>query len=886
MNRLKPLLPPGLLLAGLFAVAVGGQPKGGAAAGQEYEVQTGDQKYTIVIALDRIGVFSKPDPDPAEWEQFLDRLDSRYGLKPVKDEGGGLMHVFRLKNPEKEAAALLALARKVKGEGPVVEQAGLVVRLKGGKSLWFLTDEFLVQFAPQADLEAIAKLNAKYGVERISASPADKRLMVLRVTDRTTVGLLELLRLYLKEKELVRLVEPNFVFGVKLQGPPAPTDPPSEEQWHHRSTRTPQAWPITEGQDVTIAVIDGGFDTRHPDLAGALWENPGETGPGRRDDVDDDRNGYRDDIHGWNFLRNNHVFGHDRSRSDRSRQLVRHGTSVAGLVGARRNGQYGVGICPRCKLMLLAGGEEITLGSAVFTFDYAVAMGADVINCSWSYDVDHVLGSPPEWRTFSQLEQAVRRAVNDGRGRVVVFATGNSEGLDYSDGRRSSLASLPGVLAAGRSTCEERRDLSSGFGRRLSLVLAPGAGITTITSDQRRDEQGLARAVYVDHGFQGGSAAAPQVSGAAGLVLAANSRLSGEQVVRILQDTADKIDATAAQYSPATGRSEQYGYGRLNVAEAVRLAARTAGRGRDGVDAFVRDHRLDWGNADPLPDAPPHWEGVDIKVDAYPFQRTPPGAATFDAFPDEPPVPGEENRVYVRVRNRGPETATRVNVRLYWAPAGLAAPALPARWEDPETDFRGTRWTRTEPQELRALAYSGCCATDTESTTAVSRRPQMRDAAQVARFTFRPGDVRHCCFLVVLDTAGDPLADASTASRVPDEFAPRDNNVALRNVALVNTGSARSVSETVLLRNPTGGILRARLGVRSPTGCVVTRADGVGLNEEIVLDRPGEEVSVRLNITLPGVGQTHDVTITQEQRDRDRRWAVLGGMTFRFRPRP
>ena len=108
------------------------------------------------------------------------------------------------------------------------------------------------------------------------------------------------------------------------------------------------AWSVTQGSPETvIAILDTGVDLSHPDLSPNLWVNTGETAA---NGIDDDGNGYVDDIDGYDFLRN------DPSPQDNA---VGHGSHVAGIAAAAANNAIGgAGVCPACKLMILRAGER------------------------------------------------------------------------------------------------------------------------------------------------------------------------------------------------------------------------------------------------------------------------------------------------------------------------------------------------------------------------------------------------------------------------------------------------------------------------------------------------------------------------------------------------
>ena len=194
----------------------------------------------------------------------------------------------------------------------------------------------------------------------------------------------------------VRSAEPNRVALPAL----VPSDPRFEEQWaldnqgqSHRITdyglrgkrqsgspnsdvNAPEAWDVTTGSDeVVIAVIDSGVDIDHPDLAQSMWVNELEDAgtPG----VDDDGNGYVDDVHGYDLQHDDP----DPSPSAKDQ----HGTHVAGIIGAEHDGAGVVGICPGCRIMGLR--FDFTVGQELEAIQYAIDNGADIINMSYGSPV-------------------------------------------------------------------------------------------------------------------------------------------------------------------------------------------------------------------------------------------------------------------------------------------------------------------------------------------------------------------------------------------------------------------------------------------------------------------------------------------------------------------
>jgi len=147
-----------------------------------------------------------------------------------------------------------------------------------------------------------------------------------------------------------------------------------------------EASAITQGDpDLVVAVIDSGVDFAHPDLADRAWVNPGESGSGKETNgVDDDGNGYVDDVNGWDFVHNDNTL-HDSGNDA-------HATHVAGTIAASANGEGVVGVAPNVKIMSLkwldGPGNISTAGTgyisnAILAIEYAREMGAKISNTSW-----------------------------------------------------------------------------------------------------------------------------------------------------------------------------------------------------------------------------------------------------------------------------------------------------------------------------------------------------------------------------------------------------------------------------------------------------------------------------------------------------------------------
>jgi len=304
-----------------------------------------------------------------------------------------------------------------------------------------------------------------------------------------------------------------------------PDDPLYTEQWGLSKINAPDAWDIVTGtQTVVIAVVDSGIDLTHPDLQANLWANPGEI-PGNG--IDDDNNGYVDDVRGWNFVNGtNNVYDGNG-----------HGTQVAGVAAAVTDNALGIaGVCWNCKIMpvrVMADSGISNYSDIALGIRYAADKGAKVINLS--------LGG---YSYSNALRDAIDYAVNE-KGAVVVGGAGNDNvsTLFYP-------AAYDNVLAVAGTTADDTKAEFSDYGTWVDIS-APAVEITT---------------TYLGGDWgpaNGTSLAAPFVAGMAALIRSQRPDWSAALVRNQLLQTADNTDALDPAYAGKLGA------GRVNAAQAT-----------------------------------------------------------------------------------------------------------------------------------------------------------------------------------------------------------------------------------------------------------------------------------------------------------------------------
>ena len=392
----------------------------------------------------------------------------------------------------------------------------------------YITDtpeELIVRLQPNASGKQLERLSRQLGAVSVlpvfpatmpgGQHPRLRRIYLIRFPGGWE---LEPLRRRYQRHTAIEAVEMN-----RLSQPCAeiePNDPNYEDQWNLSVLNMLQAWGIEQGKpQVTVAVVDSGIATRHPEFRSQLWENVGEI---PRNGIDDDGNGYIDDKNGWDFSDAPTLPGSGdwMVRDNDPEDETGHGTHVAGIIAAKVNNGLGIaGIAPYCRLMPLRAGFKYGGGTYLQNDDLAAAIvyaadnGAQVINMSWGDTV----------RAFI-IEDAIEYAYQ--RGCVLVSAAGNSAAV----GSYYPAALKPVISVAGLGQVKQLYD-SSNFGATIDIA-APGEEIlsTALNGEYRKRD--------------GTSMAAAHVSGVAALILSANPHATNIEVQEKLIATAKPLFIT------------------------------------------------------------------------------------------------------------------------------------------------------------------------------------------------------------------------------------------------------------------------------------------------------------------------------------------------------
>ncbi len=319
------------------------------------------------------------------------------------------------------------------GMGPVCAELpraeSLIVRLRTGTSL-------------QQHVSPMAQLKKRYPTAQIWEPASGSSTGVLATRGTVLVSIPEgvdpeEMSHSLSQESWVVHVEPNYpVVAMRA------SDPLRYLQGHLYTNRLSQLKGLIAYREVLVAVLDSGIDYYHQDLKDQIHLNSQEILNG----VDDDHNGFVDDLYGYNF----YGFYRGEGQSNPNDGLG-HGTHIAGIIGAKSGNQVGgEGVADYVKLLNVRFLDDRGFGNqydAAAAIRYAVDMGAKIINCSWGY-----------FRSTSVLDEALEYAFS--HGVIVVAAAGNS-----GNSVREYPAAYPGVVSVGAITLSDTKTYFSSFGK-------------------------------------------------------------------------------------------------------------------------------------------------------------------------------------------------------------------------------------------------------------------------------------------------------------------------------------------------------------------------------------------------------------------------------------
>ena len=464
-------------------------------------------------------------------------------------------------------------------------------------TLFYLTDQMTVQFAENVEAAAREAIASYTQLKLIRPIPGIPNAFVFEVTKEATENPLKIANRLTRYSEVL-LAEPNI--AVQAQQHYTPRDSLYIKQWYLNNKGgsnlgagshifAEQAWDITRGnRSVIIAIADDSIDINHPDFKGSgkivspLDLKDNDFSPMPVEDTDN------------------------------------HGTSCAGVATAEENGIGIVGVAPGCALMPIRTTGYLDDDSIEQIFDWVIQKGASVVSCSWGPSAVYF---PLSLRQSAALTKAATQGRN-GKGCVIVFAAGNANrpvnGTINEKGWPKNIISgqtkwlggftvHPDVITVSASTSLGKKAAYSNWGSGISVCAPsnnapPGmwlqetgfvttppevtsylAGLGVFTTD-RVGASGYDPGNYTAY-FGGTSSATPVVAGVAALVLSANPNLTAKEVRTILEQTADKIVDTDPDPQFGTqmgtynssGRSDWFGYGKVNAFKAVQAAVKNSG---------------------------------------------------------------------------------------------------------------------------------------------------------------------------------------------------------------------------------------------------------------------------------------------------------------------
>ncbi len=460
----------------------------------------------------------------------------------------------------------------------------------------------------QTGIASIDKLNQKYGAVKYTRIFRDAGIneakhreyglhLWYKVEYNTKAMPVELAKEFMNSADIEHA---NPEYKAELRSVPqtesltgTPNDPNFSDQWHYENTGQNggtvgddisllEAWTLETGSsNVIVAIEDGGVDWDHVDLAGNMWVNPGEIAG---NNVDDDNNGYVDDIYGYNF-------GDDKGEI----YVGDHGTHVAGTVAAETNN--GIGVAG------VAGGSGSNDGVRIMScnvfaqstggfeeaYTYAADNGAVISQNSWGYTSVGVV----DQAVLDAIDYFIAEAGSSSApmdGGIVIFAAGN----DGSSGQW-----WPGcydnVLAVAATNCNDERSYYSNYDTWVD-VAAPGGELISSNYDPT-----AIHSTYPNNAYgvmQGTSMACPHVSGLAALIISRfEGNITPQQVFDRIVDNADNIDSQNPSYIGKLGSGRINAFASLGGSVVVDTEAPTTPSGLASSNVTENSVVLNWNAA-------------------------------------------------------------------------------------------------------------------------------------------------------------------------------------------------------------------------------------------------------------------------------------------------
>ncbi|MFA6540960.1 MAG: S8 family serine peptidase [Bacteroidota bacterium] len=400
------------------------------------------------------------------------------------------------------------------------------------------------QLSSPKNLFQTAALKKKNGIEEL------ERVFTFRADSPTDI---ELLAKKISQDPSVEYAEPDYLLDANF----VPNDPLYANIYPLSIIKSDQAWDVQKGDStVVIAIIDTGVDWDHPDLAAAIWNNKTEI-PGNG--IDDDGNGFIDDVRGWDFVESTSpgVYpGEDSVGEDNDpMDFNGHGTHCAGIAAGVTNNGVGIAsIGGGCTIMPLRIGWTTSAGGGVgYTstmskaFVYAADNGADVASLSFGTSLVAAEGAAYAYKN----------------GVVILNAAGNQNAEDV--GANAALGAEPWALSVAATNSIDKKASYSSYGKEVDIS-APGgdfgSGNNTGFLSTIVNPSPLYGGKLYEY-FQGTSMATPLVAGLAGLIKSQHKDWTPAQIMFQITGTADNIDVLNPSF---TGK---LGYGRINALRAV-----------------------------------------------------------------------------------------------------------------------------------------------------------------------------------------------------------------------------------------------------------------------------------------------------------------------------